>query len=120
MHKLVILIDAAADTAEFHSLWPQFLSLAESMPGLLREATSRVERVLIGSLNCFMIHELYFADAAALQKAMTSPVGVQTGQLLQHMTRGKVILLIADHREDAGANLKKYRQNPTTPAEHAS
>ena len=120
MHKLVILIDAAADTAEFHELWPQFLSLAESMPGLQREATSRVNRVLVGGLRCFMIHELFFADAPALQKAMTSPVGVQTGQLLQHLTRGKVTLLTADHREDEGANLQKYRQGPAEPPDPAS
>lgn len=120
MHKLVILIDAAADTAEFHELWPQFLSLAESMPGLQREASSRVEQVLYGGLNCFMIHELYFADAPALQKAMSSPVGVQAGQLLQRMARGQVILLMADHREDDADNLKRYRQTPPAPEEPAA
>ena len=115
MHKLVILIDTAAETDEFQQLWPQFLHLAESMPGLQREATSRVSRVLVGGLSCSTIHELFFADAAALQKAMASPVGVQAGQLLQGMTRGRVILLIADHREDEAANLHQYRQPPAAP-----
>jgi predicted small integral membrane protein len=119
MHKLVILIDAGAETPEFGELWPQFLHLAESMPGLLREATSRVDRVLFGSLNCSFIHELFFADYAALQKAMTSPQGVQAGQVLQHMSRGRVVLLLADHKEDEIANLKKYRSPPEPVGDEA-
>ncbi len=117
MHKLVILIEAAAETAEFNDIWPQFLHLAESMPGLVREATSRVERVLFGSLDCSLIHELYFADGEALQKAMTSPQGVHAGQVLQSMTRGHVILLFADHKEDNITNLQKFRKLPAEPAD---
>ncbi len=120
MHKLLILIDKTAEeTEEFHELWPQFLNLAESMPGLRREATTRVNRVLFGRLSHSLMHELFFDDAAALQTAMTSPEGVQTGQLLQYMTRGRVILLLGDHREDEGENLQKYRLASAAPAEPA-
>ena len=119
MHKLLILIDETAETKEFHELWPQFLSLAESMPGLRREATTRVNRVLFGRLSCALMHELFFEDAAALQTAMNSPEGVKTGQLLQYMTRGRVILLLGDHREDDVENLKKYRRASAAPVEPA-
>ncbi|MCU0484724.1 MAG: hypothetical protein MUC85_01310 [Anaerolineales bacterium] len=119
MHKLLILIDKTAETEEFLELWPKFLSLAESMPGLQREATTRVNQVLFGKLNCSLIHELFFEDAEALYHAMLSPEGVYTGQLLQYMTGGRMILLMADHREDEGENLKKYRQAPAAPVDPA-
>ena len=45
MHKLVILIEPPADQAALDTGWPEFLRYAESMPGLVREATSRVEHV---------------------------------------------------------------------------
>ena len=47
MHKLVILIESTADPA-FDQNWPQFLHHAERIPGLKREATSRVTQVLFG------------------------------------------------------------------------
>lgn len=110
MHKLVILVENTAETADFDAYWPQFLHLAESMPGLVREATSRIDRVLYGRLNCTLMHELYFDNWEALQKAMASPQGVEAGQVLQRMTQGRVILMLADHKEDQIANLEKYRR----------
>lgn len=119
MHKLVILVESTAETAVFDEFWPQFLHLAESMPGLVREATSRIDRVLYGQLNCTLMHELFFENWAALQKAMASPQGVQAGQILQRMTQGRVILMLADHKEDEIANLEKYRQAASGEAQPA-
>ena len=42
MYKLVILIELSDAWQEAEERWPEFLSLAESMPGLLRESTSHV------------------------------------------------------------------------------
>ena len=117
MYKLVIIIAGADAQVDFDTYWPQFLHLAEQMPGLRREATGRVARVLFGSLPCTLIHELFFDSLDALQEAMASPVGQETGQLLQQMTRGKLTLLVSDHNEDDLENIRKHRLQKDKPQE---
>ncbi len=108
MYKLVILMESVSEP-DFDDNWPIFLHLAERMPGLLREATSRVEAVVFGESTYAMIHELFFDSMEGVYAAMASPSGKQAGSLLQKMTQGKMSLLIADHKEDAIENLRKYR-----------
>ena len=48
MHKLVILIEQQEDWQVFEADWPEFLHLVETLPGLQREATSRIDRFLYG------------------------------------------------------------------------
>ncbi len=108
MYKLIILIEST-NTPDFHDSWPRFLHAAESMPGLRREATSRVNRVLFGDLQCALVHELYFDTYPALQSGLASDSGKKAGRLLQEMTGGSVRLLIADHAEDNLENIRKYR-----------
>jgi hypothetical protein len=108
MYKLVILIETTS-TPDFHIFWPHFLHAAENIPGLQREATSRVSRVLYGEFESTMIHELFFASLAALNSGLASEPGKEAGRLLQEMTAGKVRLLIADHAEDDMANIRKYK-----------
>lgn len=110
MHKLVILIEPPEDYAAFEETWPQFLHIAERMPGLRRESTSRVDGVLYGSVDCTIIHELYFDSQAAIQEAMSSPEGHAAGELLQRMTAGRMTLLYADHKEDNLENILKHRR----------
>jgi hypothetical protein len=109
MHKLVILIESSADP-HFDQLWPQFLHRAESIPGLRREATSRVSQILFGSLVCDLIHELYFDTYAAMQQGLSSPEGQEAGRLLQAMTRGRMALLMAEHTQDDLENIQRYRK----------
>ena len=109
MHKLVILIESVEDPV-FDENWPDFLHLAERMPGLRRETTARVDGVLFGERDYALIHELYFDSAAALHTAMASPVGQAAGRLLQAMTGGKLALLYADHKEDELENIRKYSE----------
>jgi hypothetical protein len=108
MHKLIILIESTA-TPDFHVFWPRFLHSAENMPGLRREATSRVSHVLYGELQCALVHELFFDSFPALQAGLASAPGKEAGQLLQEMTGGRVHLLIADHTEDNLEHIRKYR-----------
>lgn len=110
MRKLVILIKVPTDGAAFEATWPDFLHSAESMPGLIREATSRVDRVFYGEDAYTLIHELYFDSLPAIQQALSSPEGRVAGKLLQSMTGGRVTLLIADHKEDSLENIQKYRK----------
>lgn len=112
MYKLVILIEPEGMGAEFDAHWPGFLSLAEQMPGLIREATSRVNQVMFGKQTFALIHELFFETMAALREAMASPAGQQTGQILQVITQGNMTLLISDHNQDDLENIQKFRTEP--------
>jgi len=108
MHKLIILIESTA-TPDFHVFWPRFLHAAENIPGLRREATSRIGQVLYGDMQCSLIHELFFDSFKSLQFGLASESGKEAGRLLQEMTGGRVRLLIADHSEDELENIQKYR-----------
>jgi hypothetical protein len=109
MYKLVILVEGTGDLT-FDDKWPQFLHQIEQIPGLIRESTSRVDRVLYGDIHITMIHELYFASLEALQHGMASPTGQEAGRLLQEMTAGRVTLLFADHKQDELENIRKYKK----------
>jgi hypothetical protein len=108
VHKLVIIIESTA-IPDFHVFWPRFLNAAENIPGLQREATSRVSRVLYGDLECSMIHELFFDSLASLNSGLASESGKEAGRLLQEMTNGRVKLIITDHSEDDLENIRKYK-----------
>ena len=54
MYKLVILIEPSDEWQEAEKRWPEFLRMAESMPGLLREATSHVNSFLSGVTTYIM------------------------------------------------------------------
>ncbi len=111
MYKLMILVPPNIEGPALDAGWPDFLHAAESMPGLLREATVRVTASLYGTQEVSMIHELFFETQADLQNAMASPEGVTTGQIIQQLTQGQMTLLIAEHREDDIENLRQYRQD---------
>ena len=109
MHKLVILIEPLEDYETLEEGWPQFLRAAEAMPGLKREATSRVVDYLYGAHPVIQIHELFFETQDAAHQAMSSPEGRQAGRILQQITGGRMVLLFADHKEDNLENILKYR-----------
>jgi uncharacterized protein (TIGR02118 family) len=111
MYKLMIIVPPNIITHDFNDGWPEFLHQAESMPGLLREASVRVSGSLYGDLEIDMIHELYFETLADLQNAMSSPEGLAAGEIIQQLTQGQMTLLIAEHREDNVENLRRYRQD---------
>ena len=121
MYKLVILIEPQPDWQEFERVWPQFLKQAEKMPGLIRETTSPVDRLLHGHYHVGMIHELYFESLQAVQDAMASPEGVEAGKTLQTITTGKVTLLFADHLEDELENIQEHQlqDSSSEPGEDA-
>jgi len=107
MYKLVILIHPLDDWFAFEEGWPEFLAAAESMPGLIRETASRVDRLIYGQYDTALMHELMFEDMQALKAAFNSPEGQRTGQVLQRITDGRFSLLMAQHLEDELANLRK-------------
>ena len=110
MHKLVILFEVIDDQDAFEAQWPQFLHLAESMPGLLRETTSRVTRFLYGQPVYERVHELFFESYEAAEAAMASAKGSETGRLLQQMSGGRMNLFLAEHKEDDLENIRKHKR----------
>jgi hypothetical protein len=110
MHKLVILIEPLPNLEEFHALWPEFLRHAESMPGLVKEAASQVEKSLFGERIYSYMHELYFNSLSDLQRALSSPAGQAAGHTLHRITRDHLVLFIAETKEEDAENLVRYRQ----------
>lgn len=110
MYKLVILIEPLNDWLKFEAGWPEFLAVAESMPGLKREATSRVDRIIFGKYPVSMSHELFFDSMDELKSAVNSPEGQLTGQILQRITGGNFTLYMADHLEDELTNIHEFAQ----------
>jgi uncharacterized protein (TIGR02118 family) len=110
MYKLVILVEALEIWDSFEERWPEFLHLVETLPGLRREATSRVDVFLYGASPYLNMHELFFDSRAEAEAALSSPNGQAAGALLQQMSSGKMTLFFADHREDDLDNIQKYKR----------
>ena len=105
MFKLMIVVESQIDMLEFEKSWPEFLKLAEQMPGLRKEAFSPIYARVYGDAQIAMVHELYFDTPDDLQAALGSEVGQKAGRKLQQITQGKFSLLFADHLEDELKNL---------------
>jgi hypothetical protein len=114
MHKLIIMIETPEDEMAFDAAWPEFLDTAERLPGLVQEATVRVDKILFGNAQINIIHELFFNSAAELDYAMNSPPGQLTGQVLQTLTGGRMLLMTAEHRQDDIENIRKYKPHVDT------
>jgi hypothetical protein len=114
MHKFVIMIEEQEDWTRFETQWPAFLRLAESLPGLQREATSRVEHHLFGRCAFVQVHELFFNTRLEAEQALASPEGMAAGRLLQQISAGRLTLFLADHKEDDMENIRKYRAGEKT------
>jgi hypothetical protein len=109
MHKLIILIPEMEKLFEYEELWPQFLHQAEQMPGLRKETTSRVNRVLSGNMNFSIVHEFFFEDHKSLIDGLASPTGRQAAAILHKIARNRAVLLLAEHSEDSIENIRRYR-----------
>ena len=106
MHKVIILIGELEDPAHFDASWPWFLHLAEHMPGLQREVTSRTSHQIYGDFHCSMVHELLFNTEQEAREALRSPEGQAAGTTLQNITKGRAVILLAEHQEDTLDNIR--------------
>lgn len=111
MYKLVILVESSVIPAAIDTHWAQFLHQAEAMPNLRREVTSRIDSHLFGSTSYQLMHEMIFDSAEDAHSAMASEAGRNAGRLLQSMTGGRLVLFLADHKEDTLENIRQYRQS---------
>ncbi len=104
MYKLILLFHHHEAWPDLMDRWSQeFVPLADQLPGLETVVVSHVEGGPAGPADIVLIHELIFADKAALTAAMQSPPGVAAGQCLVRITKNAprvLTMLFAEHMED--------------------
>lgn len=110
MHQVVILIEPVSNWQAFDEAWPDFLHFVEAMPGLRREASSRVDTFLFGSTAYAQMHMLFFDSREDAQRALASPPGRAAGALLQRITGGRMALFFAEYQEDDIVNIRQYKE----------
>ena len=94
MHKLVVLYPEPADPAHFREYYLNtHLPLATKMPGILDWRYSFDVASAPGSTPYFAIFEADFADADALQGALSSPEGAAAGRDVPNYATGGSVTL---------------------------
>lgn len=102
MHKLIVLFRATNDPTQLETQWSgRFVPLAERMPGIRRVSVTRIIGGASEAPEFHMIHEFYFDNLDALQKAMASDEGQKAGQALMSFAKDKASILLAEHLEEA-------------------
>lgn len=100
MYKIMLMIPRRVNFGVFDDRWPEFLHLAEQMPGLERESTTLIQEDVYGQGLYSRVYEFFFPDKTALLRGLTSPAGEKAGQVIHEITAGQVTILIAEHKED--------------------
>ncbi len=100
MIKLIIFFrkpadDAAIDAFEEHFSY-RHVPLIAAMPNVVRSAVSRAIGAPRGEAPYYLIHEIYFADMAALNFALNSAEGRAAGADLSVFARDIVSLMYAE------------------------
>ena len=114
MKQLLILIPSNVELKKLDLGWPEFLSAAEKMPGLIRESITTVSRSLSGTSPILRCYSFVFPDQQTLQEGLTSPSGQEAGKIIHQLTDGKGIILTADYLEDEISNINKFRSGDAT------
>lgn len=93
MVKLVAIYRRPEDTAAFDDhYFNVHAPLAAKMPGLKKMEVSKITGSPMGSTDLHLVAELYFADQAAADAAMSSPEGRAAGKDLMGFA-GKYVTL---------------------------
>lgn len=119
-YKLIILFKQPENPADFERRWSEeFVPLAEKLPGLQRVVVAHTHGGPAGPVEIYLVHELHFNSLPAMKAAMSSSIGIQTGQTLVRLApKGRATLLFAEHMEDkpAAAPAKAQSSAPPPPA----
>lgn len=100
MVKLIILLRTGAYLTEWGTAYNDFLMALEELPGLRKKVVSTVYGASGAALPYGMVIEAYFDSRAMLEKALISPEGVETGNLLLAFAGRDAINLFADTLEE--------------------
>lgn len=112
MKQLLILIPNSVDVKKLDLGWPEFLSAAEKMPGLIKESITTISHSLSGISPILRCYSFTFPDRKTLEEGLTSPSGQAAGSLIHELTDGKGIILTADYLEDEISNINSFRSGP--------
>lgn len=100
-YQLIILIPLSVEIQSFDEGWPEFLKTAEKMPGLIQESVSRIDNSIYGPNQLRRIYSFTFKDRSSLEQALLSPPGEKAGKLLHKITKGNMILLGGEYKQDS-------------------
>ncbi len=106
-YQLLILIPLTVEIQSFDEGWPEFLKSAEKMPGLIQESVNRVDNCIYGQNYLRRIYSFSFNDRSSLEKALLSPAGEEAGKLLHKITRGNMILLSGEYKQDSLEHIRE-------------
>ncbi len=118
MYKMTLLFrqPAADQWANFEEQWAMhFRPLAEQMPGLRRVAVGHVVGSPNGKTEYTRFHEFYFDSREALDRALTSEVGVKAGRALMGFAGKSVEILFLDVFEEANMDILNAENAPFGP-----
>ncbi len=99
MVKVIILFRTGARTP-MDERYNDFLMALEALPGLRRKAVNHVFGSSDGLAPYRTVVEASFDDRAAMEEALTSPAGIQSGQLLRDFAGPDAVTLFADVMEE--------------------
>ena len=106
-YQLLILIPLSVEIQSFDEGWPEFLKTAEKMPGLIQESVNRIDDAIYGQNQVRRIYSFTFKDRSTLEQALLSPPGEKAGRLLHKITRGNMILLGGEYKQDTLEDIKE-------------
>ncbi len=108
MYQLIILLPAGLDLQSFDEGWPQFLDIAEQLPGLIRESITRFDQVLYGSETIQRMYTFSFQDKKSLEIALISEAGQKAGNLLHNLSGGNITILTGGYQSDTLDRIQSY------------
>ncbi len=99
---MTLLFRKPEEPERFEEQWTRlFLPFAEQMPGLERVTVSHVIGEPEGNSDYYRMHEFYFADRQALDRALTSEKGVRAGNALMTFAGEITTILFSEVFEEA-------------------
>jgi uncharacterized protein (TIGR02118 family) len=100
MVKVLVLYNTPSDTAAFDSYYrATHIPIAKKLPGLLSYAISAQPPRAIAGTAPYLVAELEFADAAAIEKALVSPEGQATAADLANFAQAGASILIVETKK---------------------
>ena len=106
-YQLLVLIPLSVEIQSFDEGWPEFLKVAEKMPGLIQESVIRIDNCIYGQNHLRRIYSFSFQDSASLEKALLSPPGEEAGKILHKITQGNMILISGEYKQDSLENIQQ-------------
>jgi hypothetical protein len=105
-YQLLILIPLTVEVQSFDEGWPEFLNAAEKMPGLIEESVNRIDNCIYGQNFLRRVYSFSFEDRSTLEQALISPSGEKAGEILHRLTKGNMILLSGEYKQDSLENIQ--------------